>query len=102
MLGWTAARHPDGYGAFSYIDDDGRCIRLNAHRWLLGHLRGEHLGPDEESCDHCDNPPCVTRHTYESGPHQENMDDRNRPGSHLAWTEDQLPAVATSTRPRTR
>lgn len=78
---WTGGLNADGYGAFSYIDGTGKCIRLGAHRWILGHLRGEHLGPDEEACHHCDNPPCQNYedHLY-IGTHQRNMADRDERG----------------------
>ena len=84
----------DGYGAFSYINGDGRCIRLGAHRWLLGHLRGVHLGPGEESCHHCDNPPCGNPSHLRIGTHQENMDDREQTRPWLAVKGHALPAGA--------
>jgi hypothetical protein len=73
---WTGGLNHDGYGAFSYIDGDGRCIRLGAHRWILGYLRGKPLGPDEEACHTCDNPPCqnYVKHLY-VGTHARNMAD---------------------------
>jgi hypothetical protein len=54
---WTGSVNKDGYGQFSYREN-GKTIRLGAHRWILGHLRGKQLGPGEESCHSCDNPVC--------------------------------------------
>jgi hypothetical protein len=67
---WTGTM-VNGYGQFSAKGKD-----LGAHRWILGHLRGEPLGPDEQALHHCDNPPCVNeRHLY-VGDHAQNMRDR--------------------------
>jgi len=78
---WTTGLNHDGYGAFSYTGENGRVIRLGAHRWILGHLRGTHLGPGEEACHSCDNPPCCNPAHLRVGSHQDNMTDmaeRNR------------------------
>lgn len=69
---WTGAiRNTKGYGAFRI---DRRTVV--AHRWLLGHLRGEPLAwPEEVGCHHCDNPRCVNpRHLY-VGSHTDNTID---------------------------
>jgi hypothetical protein len=77
---WTTGQLQDGYGAFAYTDAAGRCIRLGAHRWLAGHLRASHLGPGEEACHHCDNPPCCNPDHIYIGDHAQNMADREARG----------------------
>lgn len=70
---WTGGRHPDGYGRFG-----ANGSMYYAHRWLLGHLRGEALVRGEEACHHCDNPTCCNeRHLYVSD-HATNMLDVKR------------------------
>jgi hypothetical protein len=72
---WKAGKDSNGYGTFSYTPVDGHAIGARAHRWLIGHLRGEHLGPDEETCHTCDNPPCVNPAHLYIGTHTTNMQD---------------------------
>lgn len=67
---WMGARLRADYGSFHA---NGHSIQ--AHRWILGHIRGKHLTGDELALHHCDNPPCVNpRHLY-VGDHVQNMRD---------------------------
>lgn len=69
---WTAARNRYGYGRFGKTQ--------TAHRWILGHLRGEPLRPEQHALHHCDNPPCVNpKHLYVGTPAQ-NMRDKSARG----------------------
>lgn len=72
---WQLARTKAGYGKFKC---GGRTFV--AHRWLLGHLRGEHLKKDELACHHCDNPPCCNPSHLYIGTHLQNMRDRAERG----------------------
>lgn len=83
---WVAGRFANGYGSFRV---DGRNAR--AHRWLLGHLRGEALGADELGCHHCDNPPCCNpRHLF-IGSHGDNTRDMTAKGRHRSQVKTHCP-----------
>lgn len=61
---WIGTRDEGGYGIF-YVGKK----KNRAHRWLLGHLRGEALigaqSGVEDACHRCDNPPCCNpAHLY--------------------------------------
>lgn len=73
-------RNTKGYGAFRV---DGRT--MVAHRWLLGHLRGEPLlWPQEVGCHRCDNPQCVNPAHLYVGSHSENAYDAIDRSGHAA------------------
>jgi hypothetical protein len=80
---WTGRRLPlrgGSYGIFVATRRHGGTTR--AHRWLLGHLRGRPLEPDELALHHCDNPPCVNpKHLY-VGDAAQNMRDCVDRGRH--------------------
>lgn len=71
---WQGPRKDAGYGLFNI---NGECHV--AHRWLLGHLRGEPLRWDDEAkelaCHHCDNPPCCNPLHLYVGDHSSNQRD---------------------------
>jgi len=66
---WTAQISTRGYGRF---------MRIGAHRWILGHLRGCPLAPGEFALHSCDNPPCVNPEHLYVGDHAQNMRDMAR------------------------
>lgn len=77
---WVGARLRDGYGSFGA---DGASIQ--AHRWILGYVRGKPLEKDELALHHCDNPPCVNpRHLY-VGDQFQNMKDMSDRGRQNNW-----------------
>jgi hypothetical protein len=70
-----------GYGQFHLPDK-----QHSAHRWLMGYLRGVHLGPGEFACHHCDNPRCCNPEHLYVGDHASNMRDKVARGrSHEAY-----------------
>lgn len=76
---WVAARDSNGYGRFRV----GENVVLST-RWILGHLRGRELDPNEHACHKCDNPPCVNpKHLY-IGTHADNMRDIVKRGHYNA------------------
>lgn len=76
---WRGALNPKGYGQFRH---DGQMRQ--AHRWILGALRGSPLRWDddlkEEACHHCDYRACCNPAHLYIGSHAENMQDCLRRG----------------------
>lgn len=68
---WTGSRLPRGYGRF-YPKNH---VALYAHRVSLEMAEGKALGPGEEACHHCDNPPCVRPEHLFRGTKSKNMQD---------------------------
>ena len=74
------SRNKMGYGGF-YAN---RQLHV-AHRWLLGHLRGEPLiWPGEVGCHRCDNPPCCNPAHLYIGSHSDNTRDAIERSGHPA------------------
>lgn len=68
---WTASKTPFGYGYFVPTTK----THIYAHRWMLGHVRGAALAPEEWALHKWDNPSCVNpRHLY-VGDRAQNMRD---------------------------
>lgn len=68
---WSGDHAKRGYGRFGI----GGNVRVYAHRWILGYLRGRQLGRDEHALHRCDNPPCVNPLHLYVGDHAQNMRD---------------------------
>jgi hypothetical protein len=81
---WTGSKHKQGYGHFRVGGRAGRTYRAN--RWILGHLRGEHLRWDAEVREtanhHCDNAVCVNPAHLYIGTQQQNVSDAVARGLH--------------------
>lgn len=75
---WTGDNDQSGYGVFTFVED-GRPRKTRAHRWLLGHLRGEPLSREvvgeEDGCHRCDNPPCCNPDHLYVGTRKQNLGD---------------------------
>lgn len=69
---WTAALHPDQYGAFNA----GKKIIVLAHRWIYQQLHNVILPPEIVVMHKCDNPPCVRDSHLHQGSQDENNTDR--------------------------
>lgn len=83
---WVAGRFASGYGSFRVGGHNAR-----AHRWLLGHLRGEALGRDELGCHRCDNPPCCNPSHLFIGSHGDNTRDMTAKGRHRSQVKTHCP-----------
>ncbi|MFM9604188.1 HNH endonuclease [Streptomyces turgidiscabies] len=72
---WTGTTDHSGRGKFC-VTVDGKRKNFTATRWLLGHLRGKPLSPDEHVLHAaCDNPLCVNAAHLRVGTREENMQD---------------------------
>lgn len=80
---WMGGRYLVGlpYGRFTTADHRA----VPAHRWLLGELRGQELGPEELGLHHCDNPPCVNPGHLYVGSAVQNAIDRESRGRGNNW-----------------
>jgi len=75
---WTASKTPRGYGYFVASADN----RTYAHRWIVGHLRGEPLKSTEIVRHGCDNPCCVNPNHLAVGTQLDNMRECVERGRH--------------------
>ncbi|MEU0134733.1 hypothetical protein ABZ172_11945 [Streptomyces sp. NPDC006296] len=74
---WTGSKNENGYGRFRA---EGKFH--TATRWLMGHLRGKELTPDEVVLHSCDVTSCLNRRHLRVGTQAENMREKVERGRH--------------------
>ncbi|WP_413252757.1 HNH endonuclease [Streptomyces griseoaurantiacus] len=72
---WVGFIPPQGYGQFTADDPVGKRRNYKSHRWLMGHLRGKELEPDEVVLHSCDVRKCCNPRHLRIATHAENMAD---------------------------
>lgn len=79
---WQGSVGPHGYGTFTAPGPDGKRRTYRATRWIMGHLEGRGLEPDEHVLHGCDFPTCTNPRHLRIGTHAENMQEKADRGRH--------------------